>query len=58
MPLTSSARDLPSSQPKVHVTIRIWDSGIGPTIKGKVHETKHIIQDFIGCFAFTLKELG
>jgi hypothetical protein len=59
MPSTSGVGDNPSSQPKVQLTTKTWDSKIGPTIiGGEVHETQWIIQDFIGCFAFNLKELG
>ncbi len=44
MPSTSGAKDVPSSQPKVHVIIETWDLGIGPAItKGEMHETQHII---------------
>ncbi len=41
------------------MTAETWDPKIGPTIiGGEVHETRWIIQDFIRCFAFNLKELG
>ncbi len=41
MPSTLGARDVPSSQPKVQVTIETWDPQIGPTfIRGEVHETQ------------------
>jgi hypothetical protein len=47
MPLTSSVRDVPSSQPKVQVTAKTWDPRIGPIlIGGEVHETQQILQDF------------
>jgi hypothetical protein len=59
MPSTSGVRDVPSSQPKVHVITKTWDLGIGPIFIGsKVHETQWIIQKFIGFFTFSLKELG
>ncbi len=41
MPSTLSVRDVPSSQPKVHVTTETWDLGIGPTFMGdEVHEAQ------------------
>jgi hypothetical protein len=51
--------DVPSSQPKAHVTIETWDPRIGPIItESEVHEIQQTIRDFIGCFLFNLKELG
>jgi len=39
MPLILNVGDVPSSQPKVHVIIKTWDLGIGPTvIGGEMHE--------------------
>jgi hypothetical protein len=59
MPSTSGVRDVPSSQPKVHVITKTWDLGIGSIFIGsEVHETQRIIQEFIGLFTFSLKELG
>jgi hypothetical protein len=56
---TLGVGDVPSSQSKVQMTTKIWDLRIGTTIiRGEVHEAQWIIQDFIGCFAFNLKELG
>jgi hypothetical protein len=44
MPSPSGAKDVPSSQPKVHVTAKAWDLGIGlVVIVGEVHETQQII---------------
>jgi hypothetical protein len=41
MPSTLGARDVPSSQPKVQVTVETWDPWIGPTfIRGEVHEAQ------------------
>jgi hypothetical protein len=38
MPSTLSAKDVPSSQPKVHVTIETWDLGIDLIItSGELH---------------------
>jgi hypothetical protein len=59
MPLTLGVGDVPSSQPKVHVITKTCNSRIGPIItRGEVHEAQKILQDFTGCFAFNLKELG
>jgi len=39
MPSTFGARDVPSSQPKVHVITKTWDPKIDPRItRGEVHE--------------------
>jgi hypothetical protein len=41
MPSTLSAKDVPSSQPKVHVTVETWDLGINLIITGgDLHETQ------------------
>jgi hypothetical protein len=41
------------------VATKTWNLGIGPVItRGEVHEAQKLLQDFTGCFAFNLKELG
>jgi hypothetical protein len=41
MPSTLDFRDVPSSQPKVHVIAKTWDLGIDLAItRGEVHEAR------------------
>ncbi len=59
MPSTSNVGDDPSSQPKVHVITKTWEARINlMVIGGEVHDAQQLLWDFIGCFAFSLEELG
>jgi hypothetical protein len=59
MPSSLGVGDDPSSQPKVHVIAKTWEARIGlMVIGGEVHDAQQLLHDFIGCFAFSLKELG
>jgi hypothetical protein len=59
MPSTSNVEDDPSSQPKVHVITKRWEARISlMVIRVEVHDAQQLLWDFIGCFAFSLKELG
>jgi hypothetical protein len=41
MPSILGAKDVPSSQPKIQLTVETWYPRIGPiVIGGEVHETK------------------
>jgi hypothetical protein len=41
------------------VIAKTWELKIGPIVIGdEVHEAQQIIQNLIGCFAFSLKKLG
>jgi hypothetical protein len=58
MPSTLGVGNDPSSQPKVHVIMKTWEARIGlMVIGGEVHDAQLLLRDFIGCFAFSLKEL-
>jgi len=39
--------------------MKTWEARIGlMVIGGEVHDAQLLLRDFIGCFAFSLKELG
>jgi hypothetical protein len=39
--------------------MKTWEARIGlMVIGGEVHDAQLLLWDFIGCFAFSLKELG
>jgi len=41
------------------VTIKTWELDIGLTVtKDEVQKVQWLLQDYINCFAFNLKELG
>jgi hypothetical protein len=59
MASTLGVGDDPPSQTKVHVITKTWEAWIGlMVIRGEVHDAQQLLQDFIGCFTFSLKELS
>jgi len=41
------------------MTIKTWGSKVGPmAVRGEVQEVLWLLQNYIGCFAFSLKDLN
>jgi hypothetical protein len=51
-----SIEDKSSPQPKIHVTTKTWELKI--SLVSEMYKTRQLLHDHIGCFTFTLKELG
>jgi len=48
-----------SFQPKVYETTKSWELDIGHVVtRDEVQEVQRLLQNHVGCFAFSLKELG